>query len=165
MNKKHIYALDVLIIGISLIAVLGIVGYARPLVIAPADGFASANNSVLFVFEKAEIILLDDNLEFSSPEEIYAENNLVINLEPGNYYWKVKGALDSEVRQLSVKDVVALQLQSSDEGNEYELVNVGSTLLNVEIYENGSLANEILLNAQEKEKVSGEKFIGGKADD
>lgn len=165
LNRKHIYILDVLIISISLIGVLGIIGYARPLVIAPIDGFVTPNTSVLFMFEKAGVILLDDNLEFSSPERIYAENNLVITLEPGNYYWMVEGALKSEVRQLSVRDMVALQLKEAENGKKYELVNVGNTLLNVEVYENGSLASEMLLGVGRKSDVSGEKFIGREEDD
>jgi len=159
ISKRQMYMLDMLLVGLSLVVVLGLVGYARPLVIAPADGLVTTDGAVLFVFEKAEIILLDDNIEFSSPEEIYAEDNLVINLEPGNYYWKVKGALSSEVRQLTVNDVVALQLQSVDEG--YEVVNVGNVLLNVDVYENGSLAGSRLLDVEESEEVSGEQFIGG----
>lgn len=159
INQKHIYILDILIAGISLIAILGIVGYARPLVIAPLDGTITMNNSILFEFNKADLILIDDNIQFSSPEEIYVENNLVINLKPGKYYWKIKGLRESEVRELTILSEVGLQLR--EKGEVYEVVNAGNTNLDVEVYENGSLKDKLVLDIDESKEASGEKFIGG----
>jgi hypothetical protein len=158
INKKHIYLLDVLIIGISLAAVLGIIGYTKPLVIAPLDDTITSDNLVLFEFEKAKKIMIDDNLQFSSPEEIYVENNLIVNLKPGKYYWKVEGTRESEIRELTILSEVDLQLREKKE--KYEVINAGNTKLDVEVYENGSLKDKLLLDIDESRDVKGEKFIG-----
>ena len=83
ITKNTIYRIDIAVIVITLIALGIAVGYARPLLLAPFDDAETSNNSVLFSFEKGKAILIDDNIEFSSPEEIYAQDNLVINLKPG----------------------------------------------------------------------------------
>ncbi len=165
IHKKHLMMMDIILVGLSLLLVLGFVGYTRPLVIAPLDGLVTDEGSVLFEFDKADLILLDDNSDFSSPEEIYVKNDLVINLNPGSYYWKVKGLGESEVRRLTIKDVVALQLKESSQEGKYDLVNVGNTGLDVDIYENGSLSESKKLGIGEKGEVFGEKFIGGAEDE
>ena len=163
VNKKHIIAMDFILVVGSLLLIAGLVGYARPLVIAPIDNFETSDTSVLFEFEKANLILIDDNLEFSSPQEIYVEDNLVINLEPGVYYWKIQGTLSSEVRELTIQSEVGLKLR--DSGDKYEIVNSGNTPLNVDVYEQGELKETVTLNIDDGEVVSGTKFIGGEVNE
>ena len=71
--NKHIWKFDLAIIIITVIGLFFLVDYARPLVIYPADNLKTTENYVLFSFEKADKILIDDNLDFSSPKEIYVE--------------------------------------------------------------------------------------------
>lgn len=165
MQHKHIKIIDFVILAGTLISLLFVIGYARPLVIAPVDEFVTTNSSVLFEFRKADVILIDDNSAFSSPEKIYAKDNLVINLKPGIYYWKVQGALDSEIRQFTINSEVELKLRKSEKEDVYEIVNAGNTRLNVEVYENGSLKENIVLGVDESKESSGTAFVGGMKDE
>ena len=94
INKKYILGIDLLVVVGTLVVIAILVGYARPLVIAPTDELSTRNTAVLFSFEKANLILIDDNLEFSSSEEIYvieisarivAGTNFFINGSPYTY--------------------------------------------------------------------------------
>jgi len=156
---RWIYVLDVVILLGSFFVILGMIGYTRPLAIAPEDGFESESTSVLFTFAKAEKILLDDNQEFTSPREIYAENDLIISLEPGTYYWKVVGVDESEVRELTILSYVDLQLR--DSGENYEVVNAGNVALDVDIFDQGTLVGNVILDVAEHTNVTGKQFIGG----
>lgn len=159
IDKKIIYGMDFLILVGTLTGLFFAVGYVQPLVISPIDGLETANGSVLFEFEKANIILIDDNFDFTSPEMIYAEDNLVVNLNPGTYYWKVEGAVESELRRLTIVSEVSLKIKQ--EGDKYRLVNSGNKKLNVEVYEEGRKTSDVVLDIDEEKDVSGTRFIGG----
>ena len=159
-KEKNILVIDAILIIGSLLIVAGFVGYARPLIIAPLDDYKTFSNSILFEFEKADVVLIDDNLEFSSPEEIHVKDNIIVNLEPGIYYWKVVGALNSEVRQFTIESEVDLRIKESFDGM-YEVVNSGNTRLNVDVYDHGILSGKIVLDVDDKKEVDGDKFIGG----
>jgi len=148
---------DLVLIGLSLIALLFVVGYASPMVIAPIDEYES-DGDVLFVIEKADVLMIDDNVEFSSPDEHGVEDGLKIRLEPGEYYWKAVGVLGSEVRTLTIKSVVDLELVEVDGG--FGVVNSGNVGLNVDVYDGGELVEKVKLGVGD---VSGEgdKFEGG----
>ena len=105
--------------------------------------------------------MIDDNLEFSSPEKIYAEDNLVINLKPGVYYWKVQGALDSEVRKLTIQSEIELKLKKSEKEGFYKLTNAGNDRLKVDIYEDGVLNESVVLEKDESREKQGMQFVGG----
>ena len=148
MKEKHINKIDALVLVFSLFGVLFLVGYTQPLVISPVDDFSTSERGVLFSFENAEVILIDDNLEFSSPEEIYVENDLVINLESGIYYWKIIGnGIESDVRKLTIESRVDLKLRKTTDvcENCYDLVNAGNTNLNVDVYNEDVLEDKIKL--------------------
>jgi|SRR3989338_1279224 len=159
MDKK-IYLLDAAVVTGSLIVLIAFIGYVQPQIIAPLDDEVAYNNSVLFSFANADVIYIDDNLEFSSPEEIYVKDNIIVNLEPGTYYWKIKGVRESEIRQLTIVSKVDLRLK---EGNGvYEVVNAGNILLDVEVYDKGKWVKNLTLGAQEGGSALGEevKFVG-----
>ncbi len=159
VNHKHILAVDaVLIIG-SLLLIAGIVGYTRPLVIAPLDDVVTTNGSILFEFQKVDYILIDDNLEFTSPEQVYVNDFVTVNLEPGKYYWKAVGALSSEVRELTIESVVDLQLRESEDG--IVVVNSGNTELEVSVYNQGVLSGKFVVGVSETSSAEGDKFVGG----
>lgn len=163
ITKNKVLAIDFAVIVGTLVVLLGLVGYASPLVIAPLDGEITTENEVLFEFEKADSVLIDDNLEFSSPTKINVEDNLVINLKPGVYYWKVEGLVDSDVRRLEIVSEIDLKLKEIEEG--YEVVNSGNIILNVYVYEDGIFKEKVVLNVDESEEVSGTKFVGGMIDE
>lgn len=159
MNKRKILAIDFVLIVGTLFALFFIIGYARPLVIAPIDGLETTDNTVLFSFENGDRILIDDNLGFSSPMIIDVQDNIVVTLEPGVYYWKIDGVIDSEVRELTIKSLVDLKLREKD--GQYNVVNSGNTRLNVDIYEKGELTGSVVLERDQEKEVFGDKFIGG----
>ncbi|OIO80236.1 hypothetical protein AUJ84_04295 [Candidatus Pacearchaeota archaeon CG1_02_32_132] len=160
ITNRHILAIDFVIIVGTLISLFFVVGYVTPLVISPVNGYETTNSSVLFEFNNANLILLDDNPSFTSPQEIFAEDNLVINLKSGVYYWKVQGPLSSEVRKLTIVSGIALKVKSLGE-DSYEVVNAGNNVLNVDIYENDELSGSVVLRVDEGKEVSGNKFVGG----
>ena len=159
LNRKHIIAIDFVVVFGTLLVVFALVGYTQPRVIAPIDGYTTTNNSVLFSFEKADLILIDDNIYFSSPQEINVENNLVINLNPGIYYWKAVGALESEARQLTINSEISLKLIERD--NEISVVNSGNTRLNVDVYDHGIYTGRVVVGIDDSAEAEGDKFIGG----
>jgi hypothetical protein len=165
INSKHILILDLVVVIGSLFVIAGFVGYSQPLVISPIDDFETTDTSVLFGFDNGEAILIDDNLEFTSPLIIYAEDNMVINLKPGTYYWKVEGVIDSEIRSLTIVSEIDLKLRESGTEGKYEIVNAGNTVLNVEIYRGENLEDEVVLGVDESKEVSGTKFVGGQEDE
>jgi len=161
MKNKHILTIDFVLVVGTLMVLSFFVNYATPFVISPLDNLKTTDNFVLFEFENANSILLDDNLEFSSPEKIYAKDNLVINLVPGIYYWKIEGILDSEVRKLTVESEIDLKLKKLSSQGSYEVVNAGNVELNVDIYEGEEFTGNIILGADESKEVKGNKFVGG----
>ena len=113
---KNIMKFDLVLIGISLVALIFVVGYVSPLVIAPIDDYESSDGDVLFEIEKADVLMIDDNADFSSPDEYGVEDGLKIRLEPGEYYWMAVGVLGSEVRTLKINSVVNLELVKIGDG-------------------------------------------------
>src|SRR3989344_8834067 len=155
--NKHIWKVDLAIIVTTVIGLFFLVDYARPLVISPADNLKTTENYVLFSFEKADKILIDDNLDFSSPKEIYVEENVVINLEPGIYYWKVDGILNSEIRKVTIESSVDLKLRRLECNDCYGIFNAGNTRLNVNVYNGSLLTEKIILDIDEEEETKGTK--------
>jgi hypothetical protein len=153
----NIIKFDLALIGVSLVALVFAVGYVSPLVIAPLDEYES-DGDVLFVIEKADVLLIDDNVDFSSPDEYGVEDGLEISLEPGEYYWKAVGALPSEVRSLTIKSVVSLELVAVDGG--FGVVNSGNVGLNVDVYDGGELVDKVKLGVGDVSS-EGDKFEGG----
>ena len=159
MKMKHIYSLDLVLIVGTITCLIFLVGYSRPLVIAPLDEFETTNSSVLFLIEKSELILIDDNIDFTSPEKLKIKDDLVINLKPGVYYWKVESVLRSEIRKLTINSEVDLKLKKLEQG--YGITNAGNILLDVEVYNGTFLVSKIKLDTDEEKNLSGTKFVGG----
>ena len=159
VEHKHILAIDAVLILGSLLLIAGIVGYARPLVIAPLDELVTTNSSILFEFDKADYILIDDNLEFTSPQQVYVKDSITVNLKPGVYYWKAVGALSSEIRELTIESVVDLQIRESGDG--IAVVNYGNSELEVSVYNQGALKDNFVVGVSESsDTVEGDKVVG-----
>ena len=164
MKNKHIYAIDLVLIIGSLISVLFLVNYSTPLVISPLNNYETTETAILFSIEKADSILIDDNSDFTTPEEYSVSDGAEINLKPGIYYWKAVGISSSETRTLTINSEIDLRLEKLDNGN-YDVVNAGNTRLNVEAYNGTKLVDEFKLDVSEKEVSSGNKFIGSQGDE
>ncbi len=158
MNKK-IYAVDLVLIVGSLIGLILLGSYARPLVIAPINDYETSK-PILFSIEKADRIIIDDNLEFSSPDEFNAEEGLTINLKPGVYFWKAVSnvGLKSDVRKLTINSEIDLRLRKADKG--YDIINAGNVNLNVDIYNGTRLIDSISVLSGGEENAEGNKFVG-----
>jgi len=154
-----IYKLDLAIGVVSLAALIFLVGWGTPLIIAPLDDYETLDGNVLFSIENADGLLIDDNIDFTTPVEYVVEDGLSISLEPGKYYWKAVGIFGSEVRTLTIKSKVSLELQKVDEG--YDVVNSGNVRLNVDVYNGSKLVGVRSLDVGESLDVEGTKFVGG----
>jgi hypothetical protein len=168
MKTGLIYTIDLVIISATALVLLFLFNNTSPMIIAPLNEEKMSSSAVLFSFKNAEYILIDDNIEFTSPEKIFVKDNLLINLEPGIYYWKIKGIRESEIRKLAIISRVDLRLKQSEENdsinnNFYEVINAGTEKLNVDVYENESITGMFILDTEASMNNSGDKFIGGKA--
>ena len=150
--------IDLIVIGVTLLALIVLFGYAQPLVIAPLDKYESLNGEVLFEFERADVLLIDDNQEFTSPDEYEVVEGLVVVLEPGIYYWKVRGVFGSEVRKLTIQSRVELRLVETEDG--MAVVNAGNVALNVDVYDGDELVEKRKVEVGEAVD-GGDKYIGG----
>lgn len=158
IRNKTWQKIDLILIALTIIAIASIISYSKPLIISPIDDFATTNTSILFSFEKGNYIIIDDNEEFSSPEKIYARDNLVLNFKPGVYYWKVEGALQSEVRKLTIQSRV--ELKFVEDNGEYDIINSGNVPLNVSVYNSFILTGSIIAEVGESVNVSGDEYFG-----
>ena len=155
MNR--VYKIDLVLIMVSLAVLVVLVGYARPLVIAPLDDYESSGE-VLFLIEKADYLLIDDNVDFTTPIRYEIKEGMEIDLVPGEYYWKAVGVFGSDVRSLIINSFVSLELKEMD--GSYGVVNGGNVRLNIDVYNGTKLV--------EKKKVEvgevvdgGDKYVGG----
>lgn len=159
--NKHIWKIDLAIVLASVFVLMGLVGYAQPLVIAPLDEYESVVGDVLFSFERADVLLIDDNMDFSTPRKYEVSDGLRVRLEPGVYYWKVSGVLGSEVRTLTINSVVDLELVEREDG--FGVVNAGNVRLNVDVFDGGELVERKKLGVGDVAE-GGDKFVGGMAE-
>jgi len=157
---KAVYKIDLAIIFGSLIVLMALVGYVQPRVIAPLNDYETSDTEILFSIEKAESLLIDDNLDFTTPDEYLVEDGMKIDLKPGTYYWKAVGVLDSEIRTLTIKSEVSLELKEI-EGDGYGVFNAGNVRLNVDVYNGTSLVERVKLGINEEADVDGTKIVGG----
>ena len=159
MEGKNLLRIDLILIIGSLVALIIVVGYVSPLVVAPIDDYETSERGVLFSIEKAGKLLIDDNMDFSSPDEYSVEDGLKIDLESGIYYWKAVGVVNSKVRTLTINSEVNLELRASSDGN-YEVINAGNVRLNVDVYNGTELVDKMKLKVDEGLETEGTKFVG-----
>jgi hypothetical protein len=129
------------------------------MVLAPLDDYKTSETAILFSIEKAESLLIDDNSDFTTPDEYDIRDGLKIDLQPGTYYWKAIGVLDSSVRTLTIQSKVSLELREI-EGDGYGVVNAGNIRLNVDVYNGTELIEKRKLGAGDISEADGTKFEG-----
>ena len=168
MVNKNIKIIDYVLIAGTVFVLIGIVfqlnnSKGEPIALSPENGALLNDREILFEFENAHAILIDDNVEFSSPQKYDARNNFIINLKPWKYYWKLVGNGISEIRQFSIESEVSLQVKKSENKEGiFNVVNVGTESLEVEVFESGKLKENIVLDVYSEKEISGDGFIGGK---
>ena len=158
MKSWHIRAIDFVLIAASLLLVAVLVGYYNPKVTAPVSGYSGANSSILFNFSKSGALIFDDNPSFSSPERIPIEDSLVIQLNPGVYYWKVEGEVPSTIRNLTILSLVDLRLQLMD--NKVFVVNAGNVGLEVLTYNGSRVVDKSLIAPAQTKEAVGSLILG-----
>lgn len=158
MDSKKVLAIDMVLIVGTLLVLGVLVGYSTPLVISPINNLSTTSSDILFSIKNADTLLIDDNINFSSPEEYDLKDKMRVSLEPGIYYWKAVGVLQSEIRTLTVQTAVILELRQGKDG--YSVVNAGNVALNVDVYNRTEKIDQIELAPQAEEASNGNKFIG-----
>mgnify|MGYP005630745913 FL=1 len=160
VGKKVMYAIDFAVVLMSVGFLLYFIGVSQPQVIAPLDDSEITETEVLFFVENAEMLLIDDNTEFTTPDFYDVEEGLVLNLKPDTYYWKVIGQRSSEIRKFTIVSKISLEFKRT-EGSGYGVVNVGNEALNIDIYSEDLFIERFRLGVDEEVGVSGDKVIGG----
>lgn len=102
--------------------------------ISPQDNMHTRSNRIKFEWFGLSNVKLDGNPEFSSPIEI-SQNSPVIELKPGNYYWK---AGLSKTRSFVIDSEVSVAVNPAVLENEtyYKIENQGNTKLLLDIIRN-----------------------------
>ena len=155
----RVYKIDLIMIIVSLLVLITVVVYSRPLIIAPINDYESTDKSVLFFIEKADKLLIDDNIDFTTPEEYFMKDGLRIDLKPGKYYWKAVGALQSEIRTITINSIVSLSLKETGEEG-FEVINIGNVELIVEVYNGTKLVEKVRLGVEKSIESDSDKFVG-----
>jgi hypothetical protein len=106
-------------------------------------------------------VIISKNPDFSNPQHIdfLYKKNILLNLEPGTYYWKPYNSLISGLKQeFIVNSEVSLLVNNSD--NESNLVNVGNVKINVTKDENGRIVGYMTLEPNESKEIENETYTG-----
>jgi hypothetical protein len=164
MDKRKIILIDGIVLLFSLTFIFVLYFNLQPQIQSPISGFA-VSDSVLFSFSKGNALIIDENPDFSSPRKIIVEDEIVVNLKPGFYYWKVEGPgniFDSAVRNFSINSHIDLRLTRVGEG--FEVANAGNTELEVEVYNKGNLTGNLTLGKGRNDKIDGDSVLGREYD-
>jgi len=152
------------VIAGQLIFVFGVFAFAilfAPQLEYPRDGQEISKSDIEFKFRNANVILIDDNEDFSSPRQINLDevNISKILFEPGTYYWKVVGLIESGSREFTVNSNVGLELDAENK----TIKNVGDTVLNVSLESGSGLEGLVILDVEVEYGVdaeSGDRYRG-----
>lgn len=132
IERKKISHFSKAVIVLQLFLVVGFfifIMFFTPKLEYPRNGEIINKDGVEFKFRNANVILIDDNSEFSSAREIDISNSNYsrIIFEPGTYYWKAVGLVESSPREFIVNSRVGLELNKE----KSTLQNVGNAILDV----------------------------------
>jgi hypothetical protein len=145
MDKK--IKITILVVGLQILLIGGIFSFvylSAPKLEYPLDGALINEDFVQFRFKNANVILVDDNADFSSPKMLNASelNSIGIGMKPGKYYWKAVGNIESFSREFVVDSKIGLELDK----NESVLKNVGNVRVNVSEGNGGALSGLVILD-------------------
>lgn len=162
MSKTSKFILAAQIVFV--VGVFSFVLFFSPSSKSPEDDSVITGNIISFDLDNAEIILIDDNPDFSSPIEINLSeiNRTKIWLAPGVYYWKSSGVLESSVKKFTIPSEVGLELENAtlkNSGNvpvevtkETEAGSTGLVILDVESEFYVGDENETVYRGEENEE-------------
>ncbi|MEI6058571.1 MAG: hypothetical protein WCP89_02260 [archaeon] len=144
--KKKTKVIVLVVLGQFLLigAILFFVYLSAPRLEAPLNGAVIREDFVQFKFSGAEMILVDDNEDFSSPKMLNVSDlsSIGIGMKPGKYYWKAVGNVESFTRSFVIDSNVGLELNK----NESKLKNVGNVETNVTKEYQGTLGGLVILD-------------------
>lgn len=144
-NKKYVYAIDgILLVGTlaGLFLVLFSLGVGAT---GMAVGPVHDSNDVLFYFDKGNKLLVDERIDFLDYEKFDIKEGTKIFFKPGIYYLMVSENedLNDEVIEFTIESEVELKIKELD--GKYGLVNAEDFRLNVDVYEEDVLVENIKL--------------------
>lgn len=147
MKNRAITRMSKIIILAQIVFIISIfsLGYLfAPHARYPKNNALIGYNIIEFDLDNTDIILIDDNPDFSSAMEINLKerNTTKILLEPGTYYWKAVGVLESSVKKFTITSEVGLELKNSS------LRNVGDVPLNVTKNDEEGITGLIILDVE-----------------
>ena len=111
----------------------------------PKNNETINNTQIDFKFRNANVILIDDNENFTSPREVnIKERNASVIFNPGTYYWKAVGIFESPTRKFTIPSEVGLELKNST------LKNTGNVPANIseEDAKTGKSTGLVILDVQ-----------------
>ncbi len=142
-----------MIIVVQLIIV--VIAFGFILMFGPRTDYPR-NNAVIqgrvvdFQIRNANIIIIDDNPDFTSPSRIDLtddKDRIRIMLEPGTYYWKSAGVFEGSVRRFVIPSEVGLEL------NDSILENTGNVPVNVSKQSDSGISGLVILDVSMEHPV------------
>lgn len=165
MNKIKI---TIFVIGLQILILGGIflfVYLSSPKLEYPLDGALINEDFVQFKFKNANVILIDDNEDFSSPKMLNTSdlNSVGIGMIPGKYYWKAVGNIESFSREFVIDSKVGLELNKT----KSILKNVGNVEINISEKNKGRISGLVILDVEVEYPVNitNETIYRGKEND
>ena len=155
MTNKTIYTLDIMLIVATSLVLLFLIGYSTPLIIAPIEEENITQSQTLFTISNTETLLIDDNINFTSPEIYSLKDNLEITLEPGTYYLKFLRPSFNQINTLNLNTQITLEFQKQE--NIYNIINAGENPLIIESYDRKNIIEKIELLPKHQIKNIGEQ--------
>lgn len=138
MKSKKIYIIDTMVIISTLLVLITLIGYSTPLIIYPIQEINQSE--ILFTIQNSDMLLIDDNLNFTSPEIYKLKDKLQLDLEPGKYYFKFIRQDYNQINTFEIKSGITLEFQEHE--NSFNLINIGENPLIIRVYDQKSQIHE-----------------------
>lgn len=144
-NKNKTMKVLILEVGLFALIVFGLL-FLTPKI----NGVDNQDRITFFKFANAHAILVDDNPDFSSPEQI---NEGAVKLKPGEYYWKAIGVLgESKVGIFSIDSEVIISMNITS--NRTFIINKGNVPVNLTQKKDGVISGNMIIDVNSQEEFS-----------
>lgn len=120
--------------------------FAAIYLLYPKINVKISGNIVNFNSINANLIIISENPDFSSPIYLIAEKNTSIDLKPGTYYWKPSNNLIQGI----AKKLIIKPENGEEIKNESESLNTENVKINVTKTKEGALVGRIILEPDEE---------------
>ncbi|MBU3913735.1 MAG: hypothetical protein KKE50_06610 [Nanoarchaeota archaeon] len=153
INKRAITRIGKIAIAAQFVLVIGVLAFiyfCTPKLDYPRNNEVLSQSAVELKFRNARVVLIDENPDFTSPREIDTENAGMANItfQPGVYYWKAVGILESSAKRFTIPSEVGLELD-----NEI-LRNSGNVPVNVSVENEFGLSGLAILDIKVEYEVN-----------